>query len=188
LCVKAPSFGVERYEYLKDIAVATGAKYFSATNGNKLEKFAPADLGFVEFVECGKYYTTLVGGKAKQDELKSRIDELQSLIEQEPSEGACKLLMKRMNKLNSAVAVIKVGGNTHSELIEVKHRVEDALCALRTSIKSGFHAGGGLTAARAGYNASMFRTSEGESYDAGYNAICNAMSAQFWHLVNNSWS
>jgi chaperonin GroEL len=46
------------------------------------------------------------------------------------------------------VAIVKVGGRSHSELEERKDRVEDALCATRLAIAGGVVTGGGIALLR----------------------------------------
>ena len=58
-------------------------------------------------------------------------------------------MQKRITRLASGVAIIRVGGATEVEMIEKKHRIEDALEAVRTAQLGGIHAGGGVPLIRA---------------------------------------
>jgi chaperonin GroEL len=51
--------------------------------------------------------------------------------------------------LASGIAVIRVGAPTQVEMIEKKHRIEDALEAVNSAQLGGIHAGGGVPLARA---------------------------------------
>ena len=60
----------------------------------------------------------------------------------------CQKLQKRITRLASGVAVIRVGGLTEVEMIERKHRIEDALEAVRSAQEEGVVPGGGTTLLR----------------------------------------
>ena len=51
----------------------------------------------------------------------------------------------RIVRLSSGVAVIRVGGSTAVEMTERKHRIEDALEAVRSAQEGGIVGGGGTT-------------------------------------------
>ena len=53
-------------------------------------------------------------------------------------------------RLSSGVAVIHVGGSTEVEMTERKHRIEDALEAVRSAQEQGIVSGGGTALLRAG--------------------------------------
>jgi len=57
----------------------------------------------------------------------------------------CRNLQHRITRLNSGVAIIKVGAPTEVEMIEKKHRVEDALEAVRSAQAEGIVPGGGAS-------------------------------------------
>ena len=58
--------------------------------------------------------------------------------------GIEKKLEKRVGKLGSGVAVLKIGAATETEAKETKARVDDALNATRAAMAEGVVAGGGL--------------------------------------------
>ena len=58
------------------------------------------------------------------------------------------MLQRRITRLASGVAVIKVGAPTEVEMIEKKHRIEDALEAVRSAQQEGIVPGGGTTLLR----------------------------------------
>ena len=59
------------------------------------------------------------------------------------------ILQQRITRLASGIAIIRVGAATEVEMIEKKHRIEDALEAVRSAQQEGIVAGGGVALLRA---------------------------------------
>ena len=142
--VKAPRYGEERRQIMSDLAVSLGAKYFSAGSGHSLREVTLEDFGSASTVELKKNVSTIVGGLGCPDEIQARIDKISSLIEQEESMTELEILTERKNRLVSGVAVIRVGAPTEVEMVEKKHRIEDALESVRSAQQEGIVPGGGL--------------------------------------------
>ena len=62
------------------------------------------------------------------------------------------MIQQRIVRLASGVAVIRIGGATEVEMIEKKHRIEDALEAVRAAQTEGVVPGGGASLLRACQN------------------------------------
>ena len=58
-------------------------------------------------------------------------------------------LIERLTRLASGIALIKVGAHTEVEMIEKKHRIEDALEAVKSAQAEGILPGGGVALYRA---------------------------------------
>jgi chaperonin GroEL len=58
-------------------------------------------------------------------------------------------LQERITKLASGVAIIRAGGLTEVEMVEKKHRIEDALEAVKSARLEGVVPGGGTALTRA---------------------------------------
>ena len=147
--IKPPRYGEERREILKDIALATGGTFFTRESGKEYSEFKLKDFGRAKSVDVTRYTTTIVGGNANHEQVEERIEVLKDLIENESNMKMCERTQERINRLVSAVAIIKVGAPTEAEMIEKKHRIEDALGAVTAAQKHGFHAGGGISLLRA---------------------------------------
>ena len=80
----------------------------------------------------------------KSDDIKARIKQLKSEIENTDSDFDREKLQERLAKLAGGVAVVKVGAATEVEIKEKKHRVEDALKATRAALEEGIGSGGGV--------------------------------------------
>jgi chaperonin GroEL len=147
--VKAPGFGDRRKAMLEDIAVLTGGRVISEELGLSLEKIDLADLGSAKKVQINKENTTIVDGAGKIDEIKARVEQIRTQIEETTSDYDREKLQERVAKLAGGVAVIKVGAATEVEMKEKKARVEDALHATRAAVEEGIVAGGGVAFIRA---------------------------------------
>lgn len=147
--VKAPGFGDRRKEMLQDIAVLTGGTVISEEQGYKLENADLTYLGRAERITVDKDNTTIVNGKGKKEDIKSRISEIKSQIEKTTSDYDREKLQERLAKLSGGVAVLYIGAATEVAMKEKKDRVDDALHATRAAVEEGIVAGGGVAYIRA---------------------------------------
>jgi chaperonin GroEL len=144
VAVKAPGFGDRRKRMLEDIAVVTGGTVVSEDMGIKLETVSLDMLGRAKTVKVTKENTTIIDGAGSEDDIKARINQIKTEIDQSDSDFDREKLQERLAKLSGGVAVIKVGAATEVELKEKKHRIEDALQATRAAVEEGIVAGGGV--------------------------------------------
>lgn len=147
--IKAPNYGEERRNILDDIALSTGATFFTRQGGHKLSDLKMSDLGSAALIESTRTHTTIVGGNTDTEAVDTRIETLKELIEQTESLDLCAPIQERIARLASGVAIIRVGGATEVEMIEKKHRVEDALEAVKSALEEGVVIGGGCALLRA---------------------------------------
>ena len=147
--VKAPKYGEERRAFLEDLSIAVGAEFVSRASGIKLRDIKLKHLGRAKTVEILKNRTTIAGGKADFEKVDQQIERLKEQIKQEESIHTCEKIQERITRLASGIAVIYVGAPTQVEMIEKKHRIEDALEAVKAAQLGGIHAGGGVPLARA---------------------------------------
>ncbi|MBQ5756788.1 MAG: molecular chaperone GroEL, partial [Erysipelotrichaceae bacterium] len=143
VATKAPGFGDNQKDNLNDIAVLTGAKFFSKDLGMNLQDMTVQDLGTCKKVLVEKDHTTIIEGAGDKAAFNERVKEIESLIEAAESDYNKKRLQERLAKLTNGVAVIKVGATTETELKEKKLRIEDALNATKAAIEEGIVIGGG---------------------------------------------
>ncbi len=149
LAIKAPSFGDRRKEMLQDIAILTGGQVITEEIGLKLEDASVEMLGEARKVIADKDNTTIVDGKGSPSALKERIKLIRNQILQSTSEYELEKLQERIAKLESGVAVIKVGAATEVELKEKKARIEDAINSTKAAVAEGIVAGGGVALLKA---------------------------------------
>ncbi|MEF8823155.1 MAG: chaperonin GroEL [Desulfohalobiaceae bacterium] len=146
--VKAPGFGERRKAMLQDIGVLTGGEMISEDVGVKLENATIDQLGFAKRVVVDKENTTIVDGQGNTEDIKARVKQLRTEIDDTTSDYDREKLQERLAKIVGGVAVINVGASTESEMKEKKARVEDALNATRAAVEEGIVAGGGVSLVR----------------------------------------
>jgi len=141
--VKAPDFGDRKKLILEDIAALTGGTVFDKDKGMKLDKFSYDWFGQARTVTVTKEQTTIVDGKGSEDEINTRVNDLQQHIEQEETPYIIEHLQNRLAKMIGGVSIIHVGGYTETEMREKKDRVDDALHATKAALEGGIVPGGG---------------------------------------------
>lgn len=147
--IKAPAFGDRRKEMLEDIAVLTGGQVITEEVGIKLEDATIEMLGEARKVIADKDNTTIVEGKGDESAIKARVKQIRQQMENTNSEYELEKLQERVAKLESGVAVIKVGAATEVELKEKKARIEDAINSTKAAVAEGIVPGGGAALIRA---------------------------------------
>jgi chaperonin GroEL len=147
--VKAPGFGDRRKAMLQDIAILTGGQVISEEVGLKLENATLDLLGRAKKVVITKDETTIIEGAGDEDDIKGRISQIKTEIDNTDSDYDREKLQERLAKLSGGVAVLKVGAATEVELKEKKHRIEDAVSTTKAAIEEGVVPGGGVALLRA---------------------------------------
>tara|TARA_R110002126_G_scaffold85485_1_gene207034 strand:- start:927 stop:2513 length:1587 start_codon:yes stop_codon:yes gene_type:complete len=146
--IKAPRYGEERRALLEDVALVTGATFVSKERGLSLSQVQLEHLGNVKKIEIGKRFTTMADGNGDYEKLEERLETLRTEVSETESLHDAQRIQERITRLSSAIAVIKIGGATEIEVTEKKHRVEDALEAVRSAQEEGIVAGGGTALLR----------------------------------------
>ena len=146
--VKAPRYGEERRDIMSDLAVTTGAKFFRQSLGHNLADVSLNDFGQANVVEITKKTTTIVDGEGDYEKIDKTIEKIKHDIQQTDDLREAGRLQNRITRLSSGVAVIRVGASSEVEMTEKKHRIEDALEAVRSAQQEGIVPGGGMTLLR----------------------------------------
>jgi len=191
--IKAPYYGDERRNMLEDLALSIGATFVSRSSGIKLKDIELKHLGSAKFIESNKYMTTIVGGTADYELVDNKIESLKSEIIDTDDIAAADAIQQRVARLASGVAVIKVGGATEVEMTERKHRIEDALEAVRSAQEEGIIPGGGTGLLRACQNITlvdrdgdMNRTTNLRDQYTGVDVVRKACHAPIRQMALNS--
>jgi chaperonin GroEL len=184
--VKAPFYGNERRDIMTDLATSVGATFITRESGTKLNEVQLKHLGSAKSVEGNKYSTTFVGGNADYEEIEKRIESLKSDIKNCDDMFQAELMQGRIVRLVSGVAVIRVGGATQVEMIEKKHRIEDALEAVRSAQDEGIVGGGGTALLRA--SQSLVVSGENPHGDQAYGVsiVASACKAPITQMALNA--
>ena len=144
LAVKAPGFGAERTEILKDIEALTGATIVGSELGVTLEDVTEEHLGSADKVVSDKTKTAIIGGHGEEELIHNRIGLIKTEKTKSESDFEKEKLDKRLAKLSGGVAVIKVGAESEVELKEKKDRVDDAILSTKAALEEGIVPGGGV--------------------------------------------
>lgn len=142
--IKAPKYGEERRNIMKDLSLATGATFITRESGRPLRDVKLKDLGSAKTIESLKLHTTIVGGAGNYEEIERHIEKLKQEILQTEDLAECERIQERITRLASGVAIIRVGGTTEVDMVERKHRIEDALEAVKSAQQEGILPGGGV--------------------------------------------
>jgi chaperonin GroEL len=145
--VKSEGYQHSRFENLGDIAAMTGGIVITAND--ELSKITTDHhLGEAKKVIITKDSTVIIEGVGLEEDIKKRASEVKSQLEASHDNMERLRLNKRLARLVSGVAVVKVGGITEIEMSEKKDRVEDAMFATRCAVEEGVVAGGGTALVR----------------------------------------
>ena len=185
VAVKAPGFGDRRKAMLEDIAILTGGTVIAEEVGLKLENVKLEDLGQAKRIEVGKENTIIIDGHGVEANIKSRISQIKTQIDEATSDYDREKLQERVAKLAGGVAVIKVGATTEIEMKEKKARVEDALHATRAAVEEGIVAGGGVALLRARAAIANVKGDNADQ-DAGVKIVLRAIEEPLRQIVANA--
>jgi len=183
--VKAPGFGDRRKAMLEDIAILTGGTLISEETGYKLEDAELSYLGQAEKVVVDKDNTTIVSGKGSKEQIKARVAQIKTQIENTTSDYDREKLQERLAKLSGGVAVIQVGAASEVEMKEKKDRYDDALNATRAAVEEGIVPGGGIAYIRTIDSLSKLKGSN-EDEEIGIAIIKRALEEPLRQIVANA--
>ena len=147
--IKAPRYGEDRANIMADLALATGATFITHSSGLSPRDVVMEMLGTAQTIEVTKASSVVVGGAGSASEVDNRITSLKAELSQTEDLYSCGVIQERITRLASGVAIIRVGAATEVEMTEKRHRVEDALEAVRSAQMEGVVPGGGVALIRA---------------------------------------
>ena len=186
VAVKAPGFGDRRKAMLQDIAILTGGQVISEEVGLKLENATLDLLGRAKKVVITKDETTIIEGAGSDADIKGRISQIKTEIDNTDSDYDREKLQERLAKLSGGVAVLKVGAATEVELKEKKHRIEDAVSTTKAAIEEGVVPGGGVALLRAQAAAEKVMASLSGDEATGARMVARSLSAPLKQIAENA--
>ena len=182
--VKAPRYGEERRNILKDLAISIGATLVSRENNLRLKDVKLNHFGSAKTFECSKNFTTIVGGTGNIKEVEEKIEVLKTELGQTEDLHECERIQERITRLASGIAIIKVGGATEIEMTEKRHRIEDALEAVKSAQQEGIIPGGGIALIKACNNLQV--KTENDSQELGVKIILEAVKEPARQMAINA--
>eukprot|EP00485_Elphidium_margaritaceum_P005663 CAMPEP_0202686398 /NCGR_PEP_ID=MMETSP1385-20130828/2196_1 /ASSEMBLY_ACC=CAM_ASM_000861 /TAXON_ID=933848 /ORGANISM="Elphidium margaritaceum" /LENGTH=561 /DNA_ID=CAMNT_0049340963 /DNA_START=176 /DNA_END=1862 /DNA_ORIENTATION=- len=186
--IKAPGFGDNRKNNLRDMAVLTGGQVVSEELGHKLEEVQLGDLGRCGKITVSKDDTIVLNGMGNKEDINERVENIRSQIGGTDSTYEKEKLEERLGKLAGGVAVIRVGGSSEVEVNEKKDRMNDALNATKAAVSEGIVPGGGVALL---YSIKVLEDAsalgiENEDQKVGVNIVRKAMAVPATAIINNA--
>ena len=182
--VKSPRYGEERRSILRDLAASVGGTFITREDGLMLKNIQLKQFGRSKSATVSKYSTTIVGGQGDEETIETRIESIKNEIQETEDMPTCERLQERITRLASGVAVIRVGAATEIEMTEKKHRIDDALEAVRSALEEGILPGGGVGLIRA--SVGTFIETDNEEQALGAKIILDAVQEPLRQLCINS--
>ena len=191
LAVKAPGFGQERTEIMKDIAALTGATVIGNELGLTLEDVVEEHLGSCDKVVSAKQKTSIIGGGGDTKEIQDRIEMMKIEKDKAESDFEKEKIQTRLSKLAGGVAIIRVGAESEIELKEKKDRVDDAILATQAALEEGIVPGGGCALIHAKNNVNlkwvdMIEPNRSNEWNLGMKIVFNACESPLRAILQNA--
>jgi chaperonin GroEL len=139
--IKAPGFGEQRMELLRDLAAFTGTEVTGKKFQKKITDITVEELGTCEEIVSTPEETIITGGR----DVTEYITDLSAKLDKTKTEFDRSKIEKRIAQLRAKVGQIRVGGNTEMEAEERKYLIDDAVAATEAALKEGVVPGGGMT-------------------------------------------
>ena len=190
--VKLPGVGPDRDAQMRDLIALVGGDHPTHSSGRKPNDARLANVGFAKKVVVEAKFTTLVGRADAAERVNARVAELRAQSEDATlSKEEAEAIRRRLAKLASGAAIVRVGGATELELVEKTYRIEDALHAAKAALEEGIVPGGGSALfkirqrleADAGVVAVL---AKGDAYACGWRAVFDACRAPLRRIVENA--
>lgn len=147
---------------LLDIQTAVGGIALPTKDGQILEVGDAKNplsimpyLGRADTFKSQMYNSRIIGGKGEKSKIDARIEELRrdlnakSLQDSIGFQTHIAMLKKRIGMLKSRMTTIYAGGLTYKEKESQRLMIEDAVCAVRSTIENGFTLGGNVSISHA---------------------------------------
>lgn len=184
VAIKAPSYAQDRRNILRDLAVSLGATFITKEDGLNLANVSLKDFGTCKIFESHRSWSAFVGGSANKQELLDHVALLRAEIEDTADIHDAEKLQERLTRLSSGAAIIRAGGKTQVEAVELKHRVEDAIEAVRAAQSEGVIPGGGVALIRASQVCDC--ELENEDQKMGFDIIIKSVEAPIRQMSQNA--
>lgn len=188
IAVRTPGFtDEERAAALEDIEALTGGKRFLKITGAQIQHISKDDFGYARHIWADEKYFGISGGKGNPRVLREHIKSLKLSAEKEKDPDKRDKILERVSKLMGGSASLWIGGETE---IQINHRVELAkktASALRSVLKSGVVAGGGIALFRCCQPLLLRRNQANNPEEkAAYTILAQALEAPLLTILANS--
>ena len=162
-----------------------------ASTGNELKKFEKSWFGSATKIVCDTKNTSIIVSPNNVAKIQDRANYIAKAIElnkETLSNNQLNALHERRRKLLGLVCTYRVGGLNDVQRKELRDRVEDAVLAAQSALRSGILPGGGsaLLRAQKHLDASLHSLEYSEAFKMGYKAFSAALSAPIEQNLTNA--
>jgi len=193
VAVKLPGAGSDRDAQMRDLIALVGGEHPTHSSGRKVDETKLIHVGHAKKVVVDSKVTTIVGRADASDRVAERITELRGQIDDATlSKEETDAVRRRLAKLSSGAAIVRVGGATELELVERKYRLEDALHAAKAALEEGVVPGGGAALFKIQHDLQMYNEdvkeilADGGAVACGWKAVFDACKAPLRRIVENA--
>lgn len=185
--VRAPGFGDIRKDMLEDVAAVCGAKLFTSEITSSLREVTLADLGQTRKAIITRSSTSLVDGMGEQRLVEARVQQIRTQLNENLEGFEYAALKQRLSALSGAVAVLRVGGLSETEVKEKRDRVEDAINAVKAAVEEGIVPGGGASLLHCVKDLNALKKESMMTEElVGVDVVLRAIKAPFKQVLSNS--
>jgi len=186
VCVQAPLYGDGRRWRMEDLAVLTGGAYITKELGLHIRDISLEHFGTADHVKVTRSRTVITNPGGDREAVEAHVQKLRYLASHESYDFNQKRHQERLAQFVSGVARIHVGGQTETEMLERKFRVEDAVNAARAACEEGMVPGGGVALLQAAAAVrSVIATLKGDER-TGAQIVLRALEAPARQIAENS--
>ncbi len=133
----------DTWDWLEDVSTVTNARTVDPGAGDDVRTFKSEWLGSARKITVGKNRTEILSYPDAEDRIAARVEELLHRADGTPSDFDRDKCRERAAAMDGGLCVLKVGGYTNVEAVERRSRTEDALHAVRETLKGGVVPGAG---------------------------------------------
>lgn len=184
LPIRTPLYGDIRNDLMEDLAVITGGTFITPDKGVSLKSFNLDQLGRVKKIIATNDSTTFVEGFGTKEQVDLHVRGLNALMEDATTPSDKKSFKERIGKIVGGISVIRVGGQTDSEIKERLDRFEDAVNATSVAIDAGVLPGGGVALLGASFN--LKHEASNPEIQLGYKIIKDSITEPFKTILGNA--
>ena len=143
--VSVAGSSLRQTDVLADIAAVCGCEVLNQDQGYNTKDFNPEWFGSCAEVLVQEKKTVFMSFEEAQESIQKRIREIQNDMQSSKSDYDRDRYQERIAKLSDGFCLVKVGGHTEAAMKEKRARIEDALGAVQSALRSGIVAGGGCS-------------------------------------------
>jgi len=142
--VRAPDVGEQRRLLLEDMALLTGAHFFSEEAGENLRSITPSRFGRARRALADPTHLTIIGGQGDPRAIRERVRRLRTQLRDDSlGPEAREELREQLGKLAGGVGILKIGAASEKEREARKQLALDAIASARSALEEGVAPGGG---------------------------------------------